>query len=63
MQEEAAVTQCEHDLAGPDFFKRAACDLDHIARPKSGQHALPVNAQLRALTQTTAAPQNVCHQG
>jgi len=62
MQEEAAVTQCEHDLTGPDFFKRAACDLDHIARPKGGQHALPVNAQPHALRQTAAAMQNVCDQ-
>jgi hypothetical protein len=58
MQEKAAVTQGEHDLAGPDVFERAACDLDYIARPKSGQHALPVNLQ----TQTTTATQSVGHQ-
>jgi len=63
MQEEAAVTQREHDLAGPDVFERAARDLDHITRPKSGQHTLPVNAQAHALTQTVAAMQNVCDQG
>jgi hypothetical protein len=58
MQEEAAITQGEHDLATPDVFERAACNLDHIARPKSGQHAFPVNPQ----TQTTAATQGLCHQ-
>ena len=55
MQEEAVFTPGEHDLAGPDVFERATCDLDHIARPKSGQHAFPVNSQTHALTQATAA--------
>jgi len=55
MQEEATFTPGEHDLAGPDVFERAAFDLDHIARPKSGQHAFPVNSQTHALTQATAA--------
>jgi hypothetical protein len=62
MQEEAAFTPGEHDLAGPDVCERAARDLDHIARPKSGQHAFPVNLQTHALAQTIAATQNVCHQ-
>jgi hypothetical protein len=60
MQEEAAFTPGEHDLAGPDVIQRAACDLDHIARPKSGQHAFPANAQTDA--RSTAATQNVCQQ-
>jgi hypothetical protein len=58
MQKEAAVTQGEHDLAGPNVFERAACDLDHIARPKSWQHAFPVNLQ----TQMAASTQSVCGQ-
>jgi hypothetical protein len=62
MQEEAAVTQREHDFAGPNVFEGAARDLDHIARPKSGQHTLPVNAQAHALTQTVAATQDFCEQ-
>jgi|GEM_PF-5968111 hypothetical protein len=41
MQKEAAVTQCEHDLAGPDVVERAIGDFDLIARPKTGQHAFP----------------------
>jgi hypothetical protein len=62
MQEEAVFTPGEHDLAGPDVFERAACDLNQIARPKRGQHAFAVNSQTHALTQTTAAKQNICHQ-
>jgi hypothetical protein len=58
MQEEAAITQGEHDLARPDVLERAACDLDHIARAKSGQHAFTVNLQ----TRTTAAMQSLCQQ-
>jgi hypothetical protein len=53
MQKQATVPQGEHDLAGPDVFGRTACDLDHIARPKSWQHAFPVNSQTHALTQAT----------
>src|ERR1019366_5976935 len=37
---------------------RDSSDLDHLTRPKSGQHAFPVNAQ----TQTTASTQSVRHQ-
>jgi hypothetical protein len=58
MQKEAPVAPCQHDLAGPYVIEQAACDLDHIARPKSGEHAFPVNLQ----TQMTTATQNVCHQ-
>jgi hypothetical protein len=36
MRDKATVTQGEHDLAGPNLFRRAAFDLDDIARPKSG---------------------------
>jgi hypothetical protein len=62
MQKQATVPQGEHDLARPDVFGRTACDFDHVARPKSGQHAFPVNSQTHALTQATAAKQNICHQ-
>jgi len=48
MQKEAAVTQGEHDLARPNVFERTACDLDHIAWPKSRQHAFPVDSQTHA---------------
>jgi hypothetical protein len=60
MQEEAVVAQSKHDLAGPDVFKGAAGNLYHIARPQSGQHALPVNAQTHPRARTIAAAQNVC---
>jgi len=60
MQEEAAFTPGEHNVAGPDVFKRATCDLDYIARPKSGQHAFSVNAQTHE--HITAATQSVCQQ-
>jgi hypothetical protein len=53
MQEEAVFTLGKDDLTGPDVFERAACDLNHIARPKSWQHAFPVNSQTHALTQAT----------
>ena len=62
MQEEASVTPGEHDFAGPGFIERATLDFDHIARPKRGQHTLPVNAQAHALTQTAAATQDFCEQ-
>ena len=52
MQKQATVPQGEHDLARPDVFERTACDFDNIARPKSGQHAFPVNPQTHALTHT-----------
>ena len=58
MQKKPAVTPRQHDLSGTDLFRRAAFDLDHLTRPKSGQHAFPVNAQ----TQTTASTQSVRHQ-
>jgi hypothetical protein len=58
MQEEAAFTLGEHDLARPEVFERAARDLHHIARPKSRQHAFSVNLQM----QMTAPTQNLCRQ-
>jgi hypothetical protein len=58
MQEKAAITPGEHDLTGPEVFERAACDFHQIARPKSGQHAFPVNLQ----TQTTTETQSFGHQ-
>jgi hypothetical protein len=58
VQDEAVFTQRKHDLTGADVFGRAAFDLDHGTRPKSGQHTFPVNAQ----TQMTASTQSVCHQ-
>jgi hypothetical protein len=58
MQEEAAFTLGEHDLARPEVFERAARDLHHIARPNSRQHAFSVNAQM----QMTAATQSLCRQ-
>jgi len=57
MQKQATVPQGEHDLARPDVFGRTACDFDNIARPKSGQHAFPVNPQ----TRTTAGTQRLRH--
>jgi hypothetical protein len=57
MQKQATVPQGEHDLAPPDVFGRTACDFDNIARPKSGQHAFPVNPQ----TRTTAGTQRLRH--
>jgi len=60
MQEEAAVAQGQHDLAGPNLFGRATFDLDYIAWPKSWQHAFSVNLQTDP--RTPAAAQNVCHQ-
>jgi len=61
MQEQAPITPGKHDLTGPDIFERAAFDLDHIARPKGRQHALPMNAQTEALTQTTVATEDIRH--
>lgn len=43
MQEKAAITPGEHDLAGPEVFDRAASNFDPITRPNSGQHAFSVN--------------------
>jgi hypothetical protein len=61
MQEEAAIAHCEHDLPSTDVFERAACDLDHVAWPESGQHALPINLQPNGPTQA-AATQRLRHQ-
>jgi hypothetical protein len=61
MQEEAAVTQCKQDLARLDVFVGTGLNLDGIARPKSGQHAFPLNAQAHAGMGTVAAAQYVRH--
>jgi hypothetical protein len=61
MEEKTPVAQCQHDLAGPDVFKGAACNLDYMARPESGQHALPINTQTHSRTQTVAGAQSVRH--
>jgi hypothetical protein len=57
MQKKPAVTPRQHDLSGTNLFRRAAFDLDHLTRPKSGQHAFSVNAQM----QTTTSTQSVRH--
>jgi hypothetical protein len=64
MRDQATVPQGEHDLAGPNFFRRAAFDLDDIARPKSRQHAFPVNLSANTQTRSRAggATQHVGHQ-
>jgi hypothetical protein len=61
MQKQAPVPQGERDLAWPDVFGRTACDFDNVARPKSGQHAFPVNPQTRDLTQAPAGTQRLRH--
>jgi hypothetical protein len=58
MQEQAAISPGEHDLAGLEIFERATGDLDHVARPKSGQHTFAVNAQ----THAAAELQCICQQ-
>jgi hypothetical protein len=52
MEEEAPVPPGEYNLAGPDVFRRAACDLDHVAWPKSGQHAFSVDPQTQTAAET-----------
>lgn len=62
VQKQAAVTQCQHDIAVAEFFEGTACDLDEVARPQSGQHAFSMNAETQARTQTIGDPQSVCDQ-
>jgi hypothetical protein len=59
MEKKTPAAQRKHDLAGPDVFDGAACNLDYMARPKSGQHALPKNTQTQPRTQTVATAENV----
>jgi hypothetical protein len=54
MQKESAFALRQDDFRRPNVFHRADCDLDHVARPKGGQHALAANAetQVAGLTQS-----------
>jgi hypothetical protein len=45
MEKKSACPQGEHDLARVHVINGAARDLDHIARPKSWQHAFPTELQ------------------
>jgi hypothetical protein len=45
VEKKSACPQGEHDLARVHVINGAARDLDHIARPKSGQHAFPTELQ------------------
>jgi hypothetical protein len=62
VQKHTTVTQRQHYVVGAEFFEGAACDLDNVARPKSGQHALSMNAETQARAQTIGDPQSVCDQ-
>jgi hypothetical protein len=59
VQEKAAVTQGKHDIARLNFFEGAACNLDLVARPKSGEHTLTENAKTNPARQTMANAQSV----
>jgi hypothetical protein len=62
VQKQATVSQRQHDIAVAEFFEGAACDLDDVARPQSGQHAFSMNAETQARAQTIGDPQSVCDQ-
>jgi hypothetical protein len=52
MQVEAVFAQRQHDLTRADVFGRATFDLNHVTRPKTGQHTFPANAQTQMTTST-----------
>jgi hypothetical protein len=62
VQKHTTVSQRQHDIAGVEFFEGAACDLDDMARPQSGQHTFSMNPETHPRTQTFGDPQSVCDQ-
>jgi hypothetical protein len=64
MHHQTVVTPREHDLTDLNVFERAAFNLNYIARPKGGEHALAMDFAANELThlRTNVALQNICHQ-
>ena len=60
VKEEAMAALGKYDVAQPEFTERAALDLDYVARPKSGQHTLPMNPHTHS--EVIVAAQDACHQ-
>jgi hypothetical protein len=62
MHHKTVVTLREHDLTSPDVFERTAFDLNHVARPKGGEHALAEHAQTHSSAEASAENQSLRHQ-
>jgi hypothetical protein len=63
MQKKPVFPNCEHDLARPETFWRAAFNFYDITGKKRGEHAFAVHAHANGSIRPRLAPQNVGYQG
>jgi len=62
MHYKTVVALREHDLTSVDVFKRTAFDLNHVARPKGGEHTLAEHAQTHSSAEASVENQSLRHQ-